>query len=55
LTVWDSDWRHKFAPDGSLVDVGGRQFVIVNLPTITTVGQLSLLRRALECVDAVVE
>lgn len=55
LTVWDSDWSKRFAPDGSLVDVGGRPFVTVNLPTVTTVGQLELLKRALECVDVVVE
>lgn len=54
LTVWDSDWNKRFAPDGSLADSGWRPFVVVNLPTVTTVGQLSLLRRALECVDVVV-
>lgn len=55
LTVWDSDWNKRFATDGSIVDSGWRPFVTVNLPTITTVGQLKLLRRALGCVEVVVE
>lgn len=48
LTVWDSDW-HK--SDWSRKSGADKAFVTVNLPTITTVGQLSLLRRALESVE----